>query len=139
MPRTRRRPVGLPLLLALAIAGCAGLVGDTAPPAPMRPGVVEFDLRQIDPQGNRPDAGFQPLTYEFCVPSDPNATGGVESIDRTVRCHPGVPGRVGCRPDQALCVGNTGQTDWAAVLAELSNEPFVTRIIDSGLPTPPQP
>jgi len=123
--------------LSALLASCAGLTADFEPPMPMKPGIVEFDLRQLDAQGARPASGFQPLTYEFCVPANPNATGGVESIDRTLRCHPGVPGRIGCRPDQALCMGNTGQSNWAEVLAELSNEPFVRRIIDSGLPTPP--
>lgn len=125
-------------LFLLGAIGCAGLTGPSAPPLPMRPGVVEFDLRQLDTEGNRPDSGFQPLTYEFCVPNNPNATGGVESIDRTARCHPGVPGRIGCRADQALCMGNTGQSNWAGVLAALSNEPFIDRIIDTGLPTPPR-
>ena len=133
-------PLSNSILLAalVLLTSCASLTGNAAPPMPMRPGVVEFNLRQLDPQGNRPSSGFQPLTYEFCVPANPNATGGVESIDRTVRCHPGVPGRIGCLPNQALCVGNTGQSNWASVLAELSNEPFVRRIIDTGMPTPPQ-
>lgn len=122
-------------LIAATTVGCAAL--SAAPPMPMKPGVVQFDLNQVDAQGTRPKAGFQPLTYEMCVPNDPGATGGIESIDRTARCHPGVPGRAGCRPDQALCVGNTGQPNWFSVLSALSNEPFVRRIVDSGLPTPP--
>lgn len=120
------------------VTGCASLTGSSAPPVPMRPGVVQFDLAQVDAQGNRPAAGFQPLTYAFCVPNDPDATGGVQRIDRTARCHPGVPGPIACRPDQAFCTGNTGQPNWANVLAELSNEPFVRHIYDTGLPVPPR-
>jgi len=121
---------------AAALSGCTALAG-SGPPVPLQPGVVQFDLRQLDAQGNRPDAGFQPLTYEFCVPSDPDATGGVEGIDPTLRCRTGVHGRAGCGADQATCVGNTGQPDWRNVLGRLSAVPFVTRIIDTGLPTPP--
>ena len=124
-------------LASLLAYGCAGLMA-SGPPVPMRPGVVQFDLSQVDPQGNRPNAGFKPLTYAFCVPNNPDATGGIQSIDRTARCYPGVPGPISCRPDQALCLGNTGQPNWAGVLAQLSNEPFVRHIYDTGMPTPPR-
>jgi hypothetical protein len=52
----------------------------------------------------------------------------VQSIDPTVQAQAGSPGRIGCGPEEVLCIGNTHQPNWRAVLGSLATLDYVTRI-----------
>jgi hypothetical protein len=68
------------------------------------------------------------VAYEFCIPATPAHLAEVQGIDPTVQAYPGVPGRIGCGPGQALCIGSTYQPDWRAALLGLASLDYVTRI-----------
>jgi hypothetical protein len=92
-------------------------------------GVIAFDLRGIGDDGLvGPSDGRRALHYEFCVPADPEKERQVRGIDPSVEVMRGSRGRIGCGPDEVLCVGSTHQPGWRVVLTRLAALPFVTRI-----------
>jgi hypothetical protein len=96
------------------LAGCSKLGFDFA----------ELDERGLVGSGN----GKVALDYEFCVPNDPNLVDEVRAIDPSVAIHTGSSGRVGCGPEEVLCIGSTRQKDPLGVLAALCELDFVGRI-----------
>jgi hypothetical protein len=90
---------------------------------------ISFDTSAINSEGLQgPPGGQVSVSYEFCIPSTPQAMAEVQNIDHTTQCTMGSRGRIGCTPSQALCIGNTHQADWANVLNDLAALPYIERI-----------
>jgi hypothetical protein len=125
---------GLPLILGLLIvigigsgqvrsqAGDCDFEGDLKKK-------IAFDLGQFNDDGlYGPPGGLRALDYEFCIPADPNFEAQVKAIDPTLTIFPGSKGRVGCDKDAYLCIGNTHQREFKAVLLKLAGLSYVTQI-----------
>jgi hypothetical protein len=108
------------LVLLLTAAGCA---------APAVRHVIRFDVSGISGDGLvGPPDGRVAVDYEFCIPDLPDLRLDVKSIDPSIRFMDGSRGRVGCGPEQVLCVGSTHQPGWQGILLQLSQRSYITRI-----------
>lgn len=121
---------------SVSMSGCAG--GDDPPahpdPDPEIPTLtkVTFDLDLLNDDGLiGPPAGLRSLMYEFCIPADGASEAQVRAIDSSDHMHSTSPGRIGCRDDQILCVGETHQPGWRTVLEQLAALDYVERIDQS--------
>jgi len=120
------------LLLLLSVlglvSGCAmskHAVADTAGSGRK----ITFDLSKLNAQGlYGPPDGLRALDYEFCIPARQECIEEVRRIDPTLHVYQGSKGRIGCSRGEALCIGNTGQTNWREVLLKLAGLPYVKRI-----------
>lgn len=90
---------------------------------------IAFDTSALDDEGllGQP-GGKRALSYEFCIPDRVENRTEVQRIDSTVRFFPVSPGRIGCGPQEVLCTGSTHQNDFATVLKQLAELPYVDRI-----------
>lgn len=118
------------LMLALMFALLGGLVACTTPAPLARPSAkITFDLRQLDDAGLiGPADGKVALSYEFCIPSTAACEAEVRAIDPSVQLARGSRGRIGCVPDQTLCIGSTHQPHFRRVLESLAALSYVARI-----------
>ncbi|MFM7448375.1 MAG: hypothetical protein ACKO24_07245 [Leptolyngbyaceae cyanobacterium] len=90
---------------------------------------ITFDLAQISSDGLiGPPDGRRSLDYEFCIPTGEAYQLQVQTIDPSLKFYPGGRGRVGCTTQQTLCIGNTHQAKWRAILLEIARLPYVQRI-----------
>ena len=118
------------LVLALMFALLSGLVACTTPTTVSRTSAkITFDLRQLDDAGLiGPADGKVALSYEFCIPNTAACEAEVRAIDSSVQFARGSRGRIGCGPDQTLCIGSTHQPGFRRVLESLAALSYVTRI-----------
>lgn len=108
-----------PLLMALPYP--------SEPPAQRSAEKITFDLSLISTEGlSQP--GRQAIDYEFCIPADETHQTEVKAIDPSVQIFQHSKGRIGCRRDQLLCIGNTHQANWRSILFQLSALEYVERI-----------
>ena len=90
---------------------------------------ITFDLEHLNEQGlYGPPDGLRALHYEFCIPADPGLEAQVRRIDPTIQIFTTSPGRIGCTEEEYLCIGNTHQPNFKAVLLNLAKLPQVKRI-----------
>jgi hypothetical protein len=90
---------------------------------------ITFALDQLNQDGlYGPPGGERALHYEFCIPKDPAHADRVRHIDPTVEIFPKSRGRIGCGPQESLCIGSTHQPGFKAVLLKLASLPYVRRI-----------
>jgi hypothetical protein len=117
----------LPLLSLLFLTSLGAEAGEGDGP----PGAIRFDLNRLDESGLQgPPDGRRALDYEYCIPGAARYRERVATIDPSARFLPGSRGRIGCRPDQVLVLGNTHQPGFRDVLAALAELPFVERIAE---------
>lgn len=89
---------------------------------------IRFDLSRLDGNGlYGPETGKIALDYEFCIPRDEALRREVEGMDPSLKVQTSA-GRIGCGPEQYLCIGNTHQANWRQVLYRLAELPYVERI-----------
>jgi hypothetical protein len=121
---------GLALVLGMVLSCgvCQGGNGD--PPLQTNPDrKITFDLSSLNSDGlYGPPDGLRALHYEFCIPANPDCEAQVRRIDPTVSIMPKSRGRIGCSPDEFLCVGSTHQPRFRMVLSQLARLPYVKRI-----------
>ncbi len=87
---------------------------------------VDFSLDQLDEEGLvGPIDGKRALTYEFCIP--PEKASEISRIDGTAQFLR-TRGRIGCTPDQVLCLGHTHQPEFRQVLRRLASLDYVVEI-----------
>lgn len=126
------------VVVAAVVLACSGPERDegegdrthaaTAEPGPA-PAKITFDLEQLNENGLAgPPDGLRALSYEFCIPGDPEHIEEVRSIDPTIQLLPGGRGRVGCTAERILCIGSTHQPDFRGVLLRLAALPYIERI-----------
>ena len=122
----RIRNVAACLVVLVHLTAC-GPVPETPGPDPLAK--VTFDLDQLDDDGLvGPPDGKRALSYEFCIPPSDECKELVSSIDPTVEIMCGSPGRIGCYPDECLCVGSTHQENFRDVLRRIAELPYVEKI-----------
>lgn len=115
------------LALLFGILAACGPVPETPGPDPLTK--VTFDLDQLDEHGlTGPPDGKRALAYEFCIPPTEECKKLVTSIDPTVEITCGAPGRIGCYPDECLCVGSTHQENFREVLRKIAQLPYIEKI-----------
>lgn len=112
----------------LGIMSCSP-VPQGSPLEPESSAKIKFDLEVIHPDGlrGRPD-GLVSVSYEFCIPKEEAFREEVRRIDPSVQIHEGSRGRIGCRKDQALCIGSTHQPNWRQILGQLAERPYIEEI-----------
>ncbi|MEB3310680.1 MAG: hypothetical protein VKJ02_10640 [Snowella sp.] len=115
-----------------AIAGLTltSLGGVTAQPDPATNSInkITFDLSAISPEGLiGPPNGLRSVSYEFCIPAQRKTVKQVQAIDPTVQ-YSRSRGRIGCQPNQYLCIGHTHQANWKEVLFNLAQLEYVKKI-----------
>ncbi len=90
---------------------------------------ITFNPEQLNEHGlYGPPDGLRALHYEFCIPANPVHAAQVRQIDPTIEISPTSPGRIGCTESEYLCLGNTHQPNFKAVLFKLAQLPYVKRI-----------
>ena len=113
------------LLLWLPVWGAASELQPTSP------GVIQIDLDRLDAAGLQgPPGGRRSLDYAYCIPAAPEHRAQVAALDPSARFLPGSRGRIGCRQDQVLVLGNTHQPGFRDILGALAELPFVERIVE---------
>lgn len=89
---------------------------------------ITFNLEQISEEGLiGQGSGKRAMAYEFCIPANPQTLAEVKDIDSTVQ-YSRSRGRIGCQPDQYLCIGHTHQNRWREVLDQLAKLAYVKQI-----------
>ena len=121
-----------PLAVAAAIGVLLALssqLARAAEPDLAVPGLIGFDLHDLDTEGLiGPPDGKRAVDYEFCIPVGAAFMDEVSAIDTSARFYRTSRGRIGCGPDEVLVLGNTHQPDFAVVLHQLANLPYVEHI-----------
>ena len=118
---------GVAVLMSLAVLAGCGPVQEATGPDPLAK--VTFDLDRLDENGlTGPPDGKRALSYEFCIPPSEECRRLVASIDPTVEITCGAPGRIGCFPDECLCVGSSHQENYREVLRGIAELPYVEKI-----------
>jgi hypothetical protein len=117
----------LMVLIGLGIAVIPALAADeTSTNAVLSK--ITFDLDRISPTGLIGREGsWRSLSYEFCIPRQPETLTEVQSIDPSLHISRS-PGRIGCRADQYLCIGETRQPQWRDILLQLVRLDYIERI-----------
>jgi membrane protease YdiL (CAAX protease family) len=116
------------LLLLLPSPDC-GAPPPAAARAPAARAAITLNLEGLREDGLRGGPGsLRAVSYEFCIPNTPACIAEVRSVDSTVAILPGGRGRIGCGPDECLCIGSTHQSRFRDVLDSLAALPYVRRI-----------
>ncbi len=90
---------------------------------------ITFDINKINDDGlTGPPEGLVSVDYEFCIPAGKDYAEEVKRIDPSAVIHESSSGRIGCSPEEYLCIGNTHQKDFRAVLCRLAGLTYVRRI-----------
>ncbi len=90
---------------------------------------ITFDLSALNADGLiGPPDGLRAVSYEFCIPDTETHRAEVRAIDPTVEFQGGSPGRIGCGPDQCLCIGMTHQPGFRRILRNLAECRYIERI-----------
>lgn len=114
-------------LVALSMLVGCGPVPEATAPDPLTK--VAFDMDRLDDDGLvGPADGKRAVSYEFCIPPSDECRELVSSIDPTVEFMCGSPGRIGCYPDECLCIGSTHQENFRDVLRKIAELPYVEKI-----------
>ena len=112
------------LLAVPLVGGCGSTSTEVATQADDARNKIELDLDSLNESGLQgPPDGLRSMAYEFCIPANDASVREVTGIDPTVRIQGQSPGRIGCREDQYLCIGETHQRDHEAVLEALASLP----------------
>jgi len=90
---------------------------------------IQFDLSQINTDGlTGPADGLVSVSFEFCIPKDPELVKEILAIDPTIKYASVSPGRIGCGDSEYLCLGDTHKPNWREVLKQIASLDYVTRI-----------
>lgn len=117
----------LPGVVGLLVCPIA-LACPPAPDAALKK--IQFDLAAISSEGLiGSGSGRRSQRYEFCIPKDDRAVAEVRAIDPTIELYPNSRGRVGCRQDQILAIGETHQPRWKEILLAIARLESVDRIL----------
>lgn len=93
------------------------------------PQKITFDFSTLSEDGlTTPPSGVQSISYEFCIPATASHWAEVQTVDPTAQRFLHSKGRIGCRGDQYLCIGNTHQPQWRTVLLSLARLDYIERI-----------
>jgi len=114
---------------ALVLAACGPLPAKLVREAATAQAKITFDMSKLDADGlYGPPDGKRALSYEYCIPANPEAASQVKSIDPSAEVYPGSRGRIGCSSDEYLIVGNTSQPHYRSTLMRLAGLDTIERI-----------
>jgi len=89
---------------------------------------IRFDLSRISNDGLIGEKdNLRSISYEFCIPATEQALTQIQAIDSTLK-HSRSPGRIRCKSDQYLVIGDTHKSNWREILTNLANLDDVQRI-----------
>ncbi|MEA5511357.1 hypothetical protein VB715_16405 [Crocosphaera sp. UHCC 0190] len=90
---------------------------------------ITFDISAISPDGLiGPIDGLRTVSYEFCIPANPQFLATIQTIDPTVDIYRNSPGRIRCQNYQYLCIGHTHNRQWKDILLAISQLDYVEKI-----------
>lgn len=69
--------------------------------------------------------------YEFCIPYDDKYLNEIKKIDETIKCFSGSTGRIGCKNNEYLCLGNNSKKDIKSNLCKLSSLEYVDYLTET--------
>lgn len=96
-------------------------------PMPEPSAKITFDLSELSEEGLTRESP-RAIDYEFCIPATAAHEAEVQAIDPSMQLMRHSRGRIGCRPNQVLCIGNTHQANWREILSALAALDYVERI-----------
>jgi hypothetical protein len=116
---------GLSFLFLIAVA--SGCTYNNAPQKKITK--INFETDNINPQGlTGNSASLRSVSYEFCIPKNTDIAKRVKAIDPSVQLYNKTPGRINCSGNETLAIGNTHQSQWKAVLINLSSQDYIIEI-----------
>ncbi len=90
---------------------------------------ITFDPSLLNDEGlYGPPGGLRSLDYEFCIPTKEVYVEQVRKIDRSLVVHKKAKGRIACSQQEYLCIGNTHQSNFREVLAQLAALDYIKKI-----------
>lgn len=90
---------------------------------------ITFDIKMISPNGLVGDLdSLTSVDYEFCLPSEQRFLVEVLLIDPTIKFYHKSRGRINCKSNQYLCIGNTHKPKWKTILLSIAKLDYVERI-----------
>jgi hypothetical protein len=90
---------------------------------------INFDISGISSEGLvGPPDGLRAISYEFCIPANDRALAEVQAIEPNIEYYSRIRGRIGCRNDQYLCIGNTHNPRWKEILLSIARLEYVEKI-----------
>lgn len=118
------------LVFTPTVLGCKSLsrsfIQSTLPEASLTK--ITFDISRISSEGLLgPPDGLRSLSYEFCIPANERSLTEIRSIDSTLQ-YSRSPGRIRCKSDQYLVIGETHKPNWREILTRLTALNYVQRI-----------
>ncbi len=119
------------LLFLVSLPGCAALddYQKNASDSENLNNKITFDLTRLDQDGLYGDGnGKRALSYEFCIPANVIAAREVMGIDPSAVIYKNSPGRVNCKKDEYLAMGDTFQKNFLETLQQLVNIDYVRNI-----------
>lgn len=89
---------------------------------------ITFDISRISPEGLiGSDDNLRSLSYEFCIPKNPEYLTQIKDIDPKISFS-NSNGRIGCTENQYLGIGDTHKPNWREILMAIANLDYVERI-----------
>lgn len=91
---------------------------------------ITFDLREFSEDGIRqrvPGEGSS-INYEFCIPAEEEKLKEVTAIDPSAKVYKGSKGRIGCKDNQWLMIGESRQSNFKTVIRTIAGLDYVSRI-----------
>lgn len=90
---------------------------------------ITFDISVVSSEGlvGSPD-GLRAISYEFCIPANDRALTEIRAIEPKIECYSHIRGRIGCRNDQYLMIGNTHSPRWKEILLSIARLEYVEKI-----------
>lgn len=118
------------LVVAPTVLGCKTLnrsrMQSALPEASFKK--ITFDISRISSEGLiGPASGLRSLSYEFCIPANERSLAEVRAIDSTLQ-YSRSPGRIRCKADQYLIMGDTHKPNWREILTRLTALNDVQRV-----------
>lgn len=91
---------------------------------------MNFSFSKLDKKGLIKDRGTS-LAFEFCIPNTEENLNEIKAIDESIAIYKSSQGRIGCGPNEILCIGETVDKDYKNILIEISKLSYVQSINES--------
>ena len=89
---------------------------------------ITFDISMISSEGLIGNSdSLRSLSYQFCIPKNQKSLARIKQIDPEISCSSS-KGRIDCKENQYLCIGETYKPNWQEILIAIANLDYVERI-----------
>lgn len=91
---------------------------------------ITFDLGEFTEDGlrQRITGEGSSINYEFCIPAEEEKLNEVTAIDPTAKVYKGSKGRIGCKDNQWLVIGESRQSNFKKVIRTIAGLNYVVQI-----------